>query len=104
MKQAELARIWGVSPAYVCKLVGRGMPLASLEEADLWRVENLEKPPRSESGGAVVRGLCEVLGSDEEGLMEDTIEARGGRREVDMEVAGACHKVAGTLTWGGGGL
>ena len=52
------------------------MPLASLEEADLWRVENLEKPPRSESGGAVVRGLCEVLGSDEVGLMEDTIEAR----------------------------
>jgi len=51
MRQAELARIWGVSPAYVCKLVGRGMPLASLEEADLWRVENLEKPPRSESGG-----------------------------------------------------
>jgi len=51
MKQADLARIWGVSPAYVCKLVGRGMPLASLEEADLWRVENLKKPPRSESGG-----------------------------------------------------
>ena len=84
MKQAELARIWGVSPAYVCKLVGRGMPLASLEEADLWRVENLEKPPRSESGGAVVRGLCEVVGDDEEGLMEDTIEARVKRsRQVE---------------------
>jgi len=51
MRQAELARIWGVSPAYVCRLVRRGMPLASLDEADLWRVENLEKPPRSESGG-----------------------------------------------------
>jgi len=84
MKQADLARIWGVSPAYVCKLVGRGMPLASLEEADLWRVENLEKPPRSESGWAVVRGLGEVLGSDEEGLMEDTIEARVKRcRQVE---------------------
>ena len=84
MKQAELARIWGVSPAYVCKLVGRVMPLASLEEADLWRVENLEKPPRSENGGAVVRGLCEVLGSDEVGLMEDTIEARVKRcRQVE---------------------
>ena len=84
MRQAELAKIWGVSPAYVCKLVGRGMPLASLEEADMWRVENLEKPPRSESGGAVVRGLCEVLGSDEEGLMEGTPEARLKRcRQVE---------------------
>ena len=84
MKQAELARIWEVSPAYVCKCVKRGMPLASLEEADLWRVENLEKPPRSESGGAVVRGLCEVVGDDEEGLMEDTIEARVKRsRQVE---------------------
>ena len=84
MKQAELARIWGVSPAYVCKLVGRGMPLASLDEADLWRVENLEKPPRSESGGAVVRGLCEVVGIDEVGLREDTIEARVKRcRQVE---------------------
>jgi hypothetical protein len=84
MRQAELAKIWGVSPAYVCKLVGRGMPLASLEEADLWRVENLEKPPRSESGGAVVRGLCEVVGDDDEGLMEDTIEARVKRcRQVE---------------------
>ena len=84
MRQAELARIWGVSPAYVCKLVGRGMPLASLDEADLWRVENLEKPPRSESGGAVVRGLSDVLGSDEEGLMENTIEARVKRcRQVE---------------------
>ena len=86
MKQAELARIWGVSPAYVCKLVGRGMPLASLEEADLWRVANLEKPPRSESGGAVVRGLCEVVGDDEEGMMEDTIEARVKRsRQVEKQ-------------------
>ena len=84
MRQAELARIWGVSPAYVCKLVGRGMPLASLEDADLWRVENLEKPSRSESGGAIVRGLCEVVGGDEEGLMEDTIEARVKRcRQVE---------------------
>lgn len=84
MRQAELARIWGVSPAYVCKLVGRGMPLASLEEADMWRVDNLEKPPRSESGGAVIRGLCQVVGGDEEGLMEDTIEARVKRcRQVE---------------------
>jgi hypothetical protein len=60
------------------------MPLASLEEADLWRVKNLEKPPRSESGGAVVRGLCEGLGSDEAGLMDDTIEARVKRcRQVE---------------------
>jgi hypothetical protein len=60
------------------------MPLASLDEANLWRVENLEKPPRSESGGAVVRGLCEVLGRDEEGLLEDTIEARVKRcRQVE---------------------
>ena len=60
------------------------MPLGSLDEADLWRVENLEKPPRSESGGAVVRGLCEVVGSDEVGLMEDTIEARVKRcRQVE---------------------
>ena len=62
MKQADLARIWGVSPAYVCKLVGRGMPLASLEDADLWRVENLAKPPRSESGGADGRGCGKVSG------------------------------------------
>jgi hypothetical protein len=62
MRQAELARIWRVSPAYVCKLVGRGMPLESLEEADLWRVENLKKPHRSESGGADGRGCGKVSG------------------------------------------
>jgi hypothetical protein len=60
------------------------MPLASLEEAVLWRVEYLEKPPRCDSGGAVVRGLCEVLGRDEKGLLEDTIEARVKRcRQVE---------------------
>ena len=30
--------------------------------------------------------------------------ARGRRRDVEMKVAGACHKAAGTLTWGGGSL
>lgn len=55
MGVCEIARIWGVSPGYVSRLKKKGMPLSSLAEADRWRLDNLQKPPRSQSGGAAVR-------------------------------------------------
>ena len=37
--------------------------------------------------------------------MTDGIAAYAGELEgLGIEVAGGCHKAAGTLTWGGGGL
>lgn len=88
MTQAGIARVWDVSPSYVNKLVGRGMPLESVEEADKWRIDNLQKPPRSSSGGAVVKGLCESVGAgevSEEELAENNEAGRVRRsREVEM--------------------
>ena len=55
MGVSEIARCWGVSPGYVSRLKKKGMPLSSLAEADRWRLDNLQKPPRSESGAAAVK-------------------------------------------------
>lgn len=69
MRACEIARTWGVSPGYVSRLIKKGMPTGSLAEADSWRLANLQKPPRSQSGAAVVKiaagtgqgmKLCEV--------------------------------------------
>ena len=38
VKQAELVRAWGLSRGRVSQMVKAGMPLASLEEAEAWRV------------------------------------------------------------------
>lgn len=54
MTAGEIARTWGVSPSYVSRLVRRGLPLTSLSAADEWRLANLKKPPRSDSGSALV--------------------------------------------------
>jgi len=44
MTQTELAKEWGVSQPYVAKLVKRGMPLTTKEEAELWRLEAKKRP------------------------------------------------------------
>ena len=62
--------------------------MESVEEADKWRIDNLQKPPRSSSGGAVVKGLCESVGAgevSEEELAENNEAGRVRRsREVEM--------------------
>jgi hypothetical protein len=55
VRVSEIARIWGVSVSYVARLAKKGMPLDSVAEADAWRLENLQKPPRSQSGTAAVK-------------------------------------------------
>jgi hypothetical protein len=35
--QSEIARDWGVDPAYISRLVRKGLPLDSFEHARLWR-------------------------------------------------------------------
>lgn len=54
MRASEIARTWGVSPSYVGRLVKKGLPLTSVAAADGWRLANLQKPPRSSSGAAIV--------------------------------------------------
>jgi hypothetical protein len=48
VKQAELARAWGLSRGRISQMVKAGMPLASLEEAAAWRVAH--------HGGAAIPG------------------------------------------------
>jgi hypothetical protein len=64
MGVSEIARCWGVSPGYVSRLKKKGMPLSSLAEADRWRLDNLQKPPRSESGAAAVRVAADLGGGE----------------------------------------
>ena len=44
MTQTELAKEWGVSQPYVAKLVKKGMPLTTKEEAEIWRLEAKKRP------------------------------------------------------------
>jgi hypothetical protein len=43
VSQAEIARKWGVSRAYVNQLVKKGLPLDSFEDARLWRDAHARK-------------------------------------------------------------
>lgn len=47
MTQTELAKEWGVSQPYVAKLVKKGMPLTSKEDAETWRLEAKQRPSKS---------------------------------------------------------
>jgi len=58
VSQSELSRIWGVSPSYITRLVKKGCPLSSVSDADRWRLENLQKPPRSNSGASIVSSFA----------------------------------------------
>jgi hypothetical protein len=46
MTQTELAKEWGVSQPYVAKLVKRGMPLTSKDDAETWRLEAKQRPSK----------------------------------------------------------
>lgn len=46
MTASDLAKEWGCSRQAVAKWVGKGMPLASLEEASAWRAANSQRAPR----------------------------------------------------------
>ena len=43
MRQAELARKWGISGAAVCRLVKAGMPLTNEAEARSWKIANQKR-------------------------------------------------------------
>lgn len=43
LSQAEIARAWGTSRAYINQLVKRGLPLTSFEDARLWRDAHARK-------------------------------------------------------------
>ena len=47
IRPCDLARRWGINPSYITRLVKRGCPLTSFEEADTWRMANA--PPRRTS-------------------------------------------------------
>src|SRR5215831_14215262 len=42
----EIAKDWGVTPAYVDRQVKKGCPTVSFEVADLWRQANQVREPR----------------------------------------------------------
>ena len=48
MRQAELARLWGISGAAVNKLVKAGMPLTSEAEAQSWKIANQKRVNRKQ--------------------------------------------------------
>ena len=48
MRQAELARQWGISGAAVNKLVKAGMPLTSEAEAQSWKIANQKRVSRKQ--------------------------------------------------------
>ena len=48
MRQAELARLWGISGAAVNKLVKAGMPLTSEAEAQSWKIANQKRVSRKQ--------------------------------------------------------
>ena len=49
MSLTELARTLGIDKSQCCRLVKRGMPIASASAAQAWRVTNA--PPRAKRGG-----------------------------------------------------
>lgn len=73
MRVSEIARVWGVSPSYVARLAKKGMPLSSVAEADSWRVENLQKPPRTQSGAAAVKIEAGDSGTTEAGDKDSSL-------------------------------
>lgn len=46
------------------------MPLRSLADADSWRLANLQKPPRSESGAVLVKQTSEGAGAGDSGIAD----------------------------------
>ena len=98
ISQAELARIWGVSPSYVARLIKKGCPLGSVSEADRWRLDNLQKPPRSESGSSLVSSVAkpsEIVANEE----TDTSTAGRLKRAQNAELM--AYSLLQTLADGG---
>jgi hypothetical protein len=98
ISQAELARVWGVSPSYVARLIKKGCPLGSVSEADRWRLENLQKPPRSESGSSLVSSVAkpsEIVANEE----TDTSTAGRLKRAQNAELI--AYSLLQTLADGG---
>lgn len=54
MTQTDLAKEWGVSQPYVAKLVKKGMPLTTKEDADRWRAEAKLRPARKRVADASI--------------------------------------------------
>jgi hypothetical protein len=57
MTQRELAKAWGMTQPNICKMVKAGMPMTSIESAELWRKKFLETNGR---GKDAPKGLNEA--------------------------------------------
>ena len=98
ISQAELARVWGVSPSYVARLIKKGCPLGSVSEADRWRLGNLQKPPRSESGSSLVSSNAKP---SEVVVIEETDTSTAGRLKRAQNAELMAYSLLQTLANGG---
>lgn len=84
LTQSQIAVDWGVSPAYVSRLVKRGLPLDSFEAARLWRKAHANLRDATGMG---------KLGEDD----EDSPEKREQRRKMWEGKPEGWHPGTGTL-------
>ena len=73
ISQSELARIWGVSKQRISYLVGRGLPLDSVESADAWRAATAQRSARSGNSQPKSHTVVDVGVPIEGETIEDTV-------------------------------
>lgn len=84
LKQAELARLWGVSREYVRKLASKGMPLTSEKEATAWREANARR--RKSAGGVSPAAAASAKEESDEGVVAPVKRGRGRPRKADGDM------------------
>jgi len=103
VRPCDLARRWGINPSYITRLVKRGCPLTSFEEADTWRMANAP-PLRSslvmtDSGGRSLDALNDaeiVIDADANSDRPESVLVR--HRENELECWQALRRARDTGT------
>ena len=99
VKQAELARVWGLSRQRISQMVKAGMPLASLEEAEAWRVAHYGgRSVLGRQGGEVKSDSVSDGGADLPPRPEQV--AKGDLSREDIEGTLARLKKNELVAWG----
>lgn len=88
IRQAELARRWGVSREYVRKLTTKGMPLDSEEAATEWREANA-RSRKSAGGKRAAEQMEEVVASIEPAKRKRGRPRKDASSAADMSLEGA---------------